>query len=52
MSKKEEGVHQMSGEQSGSIGEPEQGPDRGAEISQGALHGTEELNDDTLLVQK
>lgn len=43
MQKQEEGVHQVSREQSGSAGESEQSSDRGVKISEGALHGSEEL---------
>ena len=38
MPPEEEGVHQVSGEPGGCPGEPEQGPDRGAQVSEGALH--------------
>ena len=43
MSEQEEGVHQVSREPGGRAGEPEQGAHRGAEKSEGALHGAEEL---------
>jgi len=39
----EEGVYQVSGEQSGSVRKPEQSLDRGVEISKGVIHGTKEL---------
>ena len=43
MSEQEEGVHQVSREPGGRAGEPEQGTHRGAEKSEGALHGAKEL---------
>lgn len=37
MPAQEEGVHQVPGESSGGAREPKQGPNRGAEVAQGAL---------------
>lgn len=47
MQEQEEGVHQVSGEQGGCPGKPEQSFDRGVEISEGAVHWTEELDSDS-----